>query len=186
MTTTSARPLVAAASSVLLAASLLSCHERPHSSARGLASSEATVTNSFTQIWALIHDHSADLNRFPESLSAVPTLSSNLHLFVCPGTGTQPGPTATIEEWSDYIYIGGVWDGVPDCAVLISPPENHDGKSGYVVCVDGRIARLPASKVRLLIREPWLLDTNASVNNIAYLKEELSIHIPKRFRNHYR
>jgi hypothetical protein len=149
----------------------------------GSISPDATVTNNLWQIWHLLEDIYTESDTFPKSLSQIPAADSNL--FVCPGTGSKPGPMATVEDWGDYIYIGGMPDGVPLAALIISPPENHNGKYGYVQCLAGRLVRLPPDEIRKLVSQPLLLDTNASPDGIAYVKEHLSIRVPKRLRDRY-
>ncbi len=91
----------------------------------------------------------------------------------------------SVEEWTDYIYIGNAWEGIPRAVLVISPPQNHGGKYGYAVCVDGYITRLTEIQIRALVDEPWGLDTNASVSNINYLKKQIFVNVPKKWRRYY-
>jgi hypothetical protein len=74
---------------------------------------------------------------------------------------------------------------VPLTALLISPPENHGGKCGYVVLVAGSIRRLSPEETREVIKQPWLLSTHATRDNIAYLKEGLSVNVPNHLQRFY-
>lgn len=148
-------------------------------------STDTVVTNNLRQIWFLLRDAMGESDSFPKTLAELNQPGLARDLFVCPGTGSRPGPMLSVEEWTDYIYVGAVWEGVPHTALVISPPENHGGKYGYAVCVDGYLARLPAKEIHQLIRRPWLLDTNAPENNLNHLKEQISIRVPKRLRSSY-
>jgi hypothetical protein len=146
---------------------------------------EISVSNNLVRIWSLLRDAKGDRDRFPKSLSELKLSPEEKNLFVCPGTGSQPETLDTIDEWTDYIYIGGVWEGSPKTALIISPPENYQGKYGYVLCVGYWVFRLPPNQIRMLVKTPWLLDTNASVENIDYLKKGITVHIPKRLQSNY-
>jgi hypothetical protein len=169
---------------ILLAAVALGCPRTERSTGVDVRSGDATVTNNLWRIWFLLEEMSAESPSFPKSLSQIP--DADPKLFVCPGTGSRPGPVATVEEWGDYIYIGNMPDGVPLAALIISPPENHNGKYGYVQCLAGRLVRLPPDQICRLVEQPWLLDTNASPDNIDFVKERISVRVPKRLRNHYK
>jgi len=113
----------------------------------------------------------------------VPDLDSNY--FVCPGTGSIPGSISNVEEWSDYIYIGNSKNTIPDVPVLISPPENHNGKYGYIVVPGQATMRLPSSEVRAVIKEPWILATNETPDNIENVKRDIIVNVPRRLRAYY-
>lgn len=148
-------------------------------------SPDVVVTNNLRQIWSLLHDAMGDGDSFPRTLAELNRTSVNGNLFICPGIRSQAASMSTVEEWGDYIYIGNVWEGVARAALIISPPENHGGNYGYVVCVDGYMTSLPPAQIRTLVNQPWRLDTNASLSNIDYLKKQLSIRVPKRLRPFY-
>ncbi len=147
---------------------------------------DIATTNRLWHLWQVLNAERAERDRLPSTLSEVAALNSvDLNLFICPGTGSQTGSIATVEDWTDYIYVGGVWDGVPLTAAVISPPENHQRKYGYVLCIGGWLKQLPPAQIKQIIREPWLLDTNATGANIDYLKRGISVRIPKRFEKEY-
>jgi hypothetical protein len=96
-----------------------------------------------------------------------------------------------VEEWSDYIFIGGGMEGgMCDVALLICPPENHGGKYGHVIwgCGWGRDlpVTLPADRIRALIREPWSRSIGIRGSGFdEFVKPELRVRIPERFRSAY-
>src|SRR5579859_3547205 len=67
------------------------------------------MSNDFAQVYILLRKG----NIYPMNLAqlGLPFNSEMLspgdsNLFVCPGTGSQPGPMSQIENWTDYIYVG--------------------------------------------------------------------------------
>ena len=87
----------------------------------------------------------------------------------------------TVEDWTDFIYVGNNTEQVPYAALIISPPENYHGDYGYLLTVDGVFLRLPAAQLRKVVEEPWLLATNTPPQNIDYLKRQIVLRVPKRF-----
>jgi hypothetical protein len=146
---------------------------------------ESVLTNRLWKLWEALHDANVEADRYPINLRHLRTNSFDPLWFICPGTGSQPGALERVDEWGDFIYVGGVWDGVPLTALLISPPENHSEKCGYVVLVAGSIRRLSPKETREVIKQPWLLSTDATPDNIAYLKEELSVNVPMHLQRFY-
>src|SRR5262252_6926201 len=64
---------------------------------------DRAVTNSFWQLWeALLLERTERGERFPTRLSQLVSNNIQPSLFVCPGTGTRPGPLETVDEWTDY------------------------------------------------------------------------------------
>jgi hypothetical protein len=122
---------------------------------------------------------------FPRTLAELEPFRVDPQLFVCPGTGGRPGSIRDVEDWTDYVYVGNNSEVVPRAALVISPPVNHGGKYGYVLTVDLFIARLPAHEVEMLIKEPWLLSTNTPASNIAYMRQHITVRIPKRLQSYY-
>jgi hypothetical protein len=179
------KPITSLIIGAIAAVMVPSCAANRHLGERKKAEPEGVITNQLVQLWSTIHDLSVEQNRFPLKLADLRSTSLSTDLLVCPGTGSRPGSLASVEEWSDFIYIGGAWDGVPDCALIISPPENHGDEYGYIVCVDGHFFRLPPNSVRRTIQEPWRLDDDASPANIDYLKQCLWLRVPKRLQQYY-
>lgn len=164
------------------------CFYGPHPISKSheqIDAEEISISNNLVCIWSLLHNAAGDRDRFPNSLSELKLSPQDEKLFVYPCTGSRPGTPDTIEEWTDYIYVGGVWDGVPKTALIISPPENHQGKYGYVLCVGLWVFRLPPDQVRMLVKEPWLLATNTPPDNVNYLKKQITVHVPKRLQKLY-
>jgi hypothetical protein len=136
---------------------------------------------------------------FPPSLASL-AQTNPANYFVCPCSGHAPGSVTNVEDWTDYIYLSGThMDSTMllDVATLICPPENHDGQFGHVVWGGGWIERLPADKIRALIKEPWCMPTpgrgSISISdghggNIPipeYLRTNTTLHVPERFRKVY-
>lgn len=176
-------PTVCAA---LICLCISGCARTPLSPSADSRSIDVVVTNNLMHIWLILRDTIGECDRFPRSLSELNRLNLDTNLFVCPSTGSRAGPMQTVEQWTDYIYIGGAWEGIPRTALVISPPENHCGNYGYAICVDGYLTRLTDTQIHSLIEKPWLLDTNASQSNINYLKKEMTVRVPVRLRSYQR
>ena len=146
---------------------------------------DAIVTNRLWRIWHALQASQGEADRFPASLARLETTAVEGIEFTCPGTGSQPGPLKTVEEWGDYIYVGGMSDDIPGGTLLMSPPENHDGRYGYVMLAAGAIRQVSPALARRLVKEPWLTDSNATREAINYMKQGLSVRIPKRLRPFY-
>ena len=157
--------------------------------ANGSDLTSACMSNNLTQIYLTLRRG----NILPTSLNELGApVNSNLfasvdtNLFVCPTTGHRPGHITDIEKWTDYIYIGNPFaDALVGVPLIISPPENHDGKLGFVLFSDGVVSRLPSEEVRLLIRNPFCLATNESLGNIAAAKTRTAVSLPDRLRSYY-
>ena len=147
---------------------------------------DATITsNNLHQAWELLHDETYESDHFPFTLDKVRISSADAKFFLCPGTGSKARSLSKIGSWTDYVYVGGATDNLPHGALLISPPENHDNRYGYVLCVAGSIFQLPPDKTRSIIREPWLLASNSLQGNVDYFKTNIQVHIPDRLRSFY-
>ena len=177
------KSLIACSTSVALL--VTGCAQPLFSSADDKRSVDSVVTNNLKQIWWLLYDAIGDRDVFPKSLAELNNTNVNANLFICPGRGSKAASMRSIEQWTDYIYVGSVWPGVPRTALIISPPENHGGGYGYVFYADSCMAQLPAATIHALVKEPWIMDTNASASNIDYLKKRISIRVPRRLLQHY-
>jgi len=124
---------------------------------------------------------------FPPSLNELARLTTNASLFICPSTREKPADMPNVEQWSDFIYVANLPDLATDkrLPVLISPPENHGGKYGYVVWLTGEVVRLPSSDIRKLIAEPWHLATDAPPREADQWKNKAQVRLPARFRKLY-
>src|SRR5689334_13284122 len=98
---------------------------------------------------------------YPPLLSSLINQNPNPAIFVCPATGHAAGRMASVEDWTDYIYVAGPYDFMADVAVLICPPENHGGKYGHILWGSGVIEELPPDRIKALIKEPWCMPTAA-------------------------
>ncbi len=136
---------------------------------------------------------------FPPSLASLAQTNPPPQ-FVCPCSGHTPGSMTNVEVWTDYIYLSGTYMDsmlLGDVATLICPPENHGGHFGHVVWGDGVIERLPADKIRALIKAPWCMPragrrsisiSDGSGGHIPiteYLRTNTTLHVPERFRRLY-
>ena len=130
---------------------------------------------------------------FPPSLASLADTNPPAN-FVCPSSGHAPGSMTNVENWTDYIYLSGTHmdnSELLDVATIICPPENHGGQFGHVVWGGGWIERLPADKVRALIKEPWCMPGpgrgsfggDTPINE--YLRTNTTLHVPPRFRSIY-
>ena len=62
------------------------------------------------------------------------------HLYVCTGSGNIKGNMTNVHEWTDYVYVANLTDyDSPDVPIVLCPPENHKGKSGLVLFLDGHV-----------------------------------------------
>lgn len=143
------------------------------------------MSNDLQQVFLALRETMASAADFPDSLAKLKS-SVDPRLFVCPGTGSRPGQFAVVDDWTDYVYVGGGSDmGVVDAALVISPPENHEGRCGYVLFSGGTVSRLPADQVRQLIADPFALATNGPAINLAYERQHVVVRVPKRLRPAY-
>jgi hypothetical protein len=146
---------------------------------------DAVVTNNLTQIYYSLLDEVESGDHFTWSFSNLNSQASHLGVFVSPGSGSVPDSLNTVEKWSDFIYVGNLEDVVPSAAMIISPPENHQGKYGYVMLVGGRLIRLPADQVRAIVSDPCLTATNTLQAKIDLLKQRLTLRVPDRLQRYY-
>ena len=140
-----------------------------------------------------------DGDSFPPSLASLADTNAPGY-FVCPCSGHAAGSMTNVEDWTDYIYLSGRhMDNTMllDVATLICPPENHGGQFGHVVWGGGWVERLPAEKIRALIKEPWCMPTQGRASTsisgsggraipfTEYLRTNTTLHVPQRFRSMY-
>jgi hypothetical protein len=154
---------------------------------------DACSTNMM-QIAVALRIAIGESDRFPASLTTLTNVPFfNSSLLVCPLTGHVPGAISNAEAWTDYIYVGnGLEGGMCDVALLISPPENHGGKFGYVLWGCGNVTQLDASYVRALIKAPWCLPARVRGETFVredgfdkFVKPTIKVRIPARFAGIY-
>lgn len=146
---------------------------------------DTEVSNRLYRVWISLHDQFLESDRFPLSLSGLKATKIDPAWLVCPGTGSTPGSLTNVESWTDFVYVGGGWDGVPFSAVLISPPENHRGNYGYAIFMCGVVRRFSSAEIAALVKRPWLMASNSDATSIEYLAEGLSVRVPVRYRAKY-
>jgi hypothetical protein len=120
---------------------------------------------------------------YPANLGSLVT--TNTTIFVCPNSSHPPGVMTNVDNWTDYVYVSGRESGMWDVALLICPPENHRGRYGHVIWGDRSGSRLPADKVRALIREPWCMPRTRGVGFDEFVRPTIKIHVPSRFHSLY-
>jgi hypothetical protein len=178
---------------------IVGCEQNTSSLENGTTPTDITVSNNLRSILLNLYCTVNDGGHYPESLSAMTkydikiktesnktsVLDLNSNYFVCPDTGTHAGTMTNVDDWTDYIYVGNSIDSIPSVALIISPPENHHGKYGYVVTPDRGIMRLPPSEVRALVIEPWLLATNETAAHIDDVKRYIKVNVPLKLQPYY-
>jgi hypothetical protein len=114
------------------------------------ADSGSACRTNMVQIALALHTSSSGGN-FPSKLSELEA-SVDPSLFVCHGTGSKPGEMSKIEDWTDFVYIGNLMEGVLNVALVISPPENHGMRYGYACGVTCMLPGCPLNKCASLYR----------------------------------
>jgi hypothetical protein len=165
------------------------CTQVPKSSGRQLNRYETNLRNLGIMLHVAEGDGDKYCATFTESAAQFPDKYKASEVkpeyFVCPGTGHRPGSLNAIEEWSDYIYIGNLQDGVMHAALVIDPPENHHNKYGYVLWGDGSVTRESSEQTRRLIADPFCMDNFDNASVINYAKPKIKIQIPERLKRYY-
>jgi len=143
-------------------------------------------TAHLREIYHLLHGYMLAGDSFPGSFADLrPEYVKDPTIFLSTASNIVPGTLATIEEWTDFIYIGGMSLGTPMAALVISPPENHQGKYGYVLFDGGKISRLSAAETRALILDPLHEETISPVTNVALIRQVMTVRVPKKLRQYY-
>jgi hypothetical protein len=70
----------------------------------------------------------------------------------------------------------------PKLPLFICPPENHEGKFGFVVWLTGQPERLSPAEITRLISQPWCFATNATIEEIDRVKNKATVQIPPRLQ----
>jgi hypothetical protein len=146
---------------------------------------QTRLSNHLYKAWCFLRDAKGEGDTFPRSFAELRPNPSQLSLFLCPNSGQSPGSATNIEEWAEFVYVGNNTDQVPRATLMISPPENHHGECGYVVCVDGFIREFPPKFVRELIQQPWKTASNSPPDNLNYMRQRVTVCIPKKWRAAY-
>lgn len=136
-------------------------------------------------VWWLLRQWQGDGIDFPRDLSAVVSTTNSAY-FLCPGVAREPGPIAAVNDWTDFIYVGGMSSTDPQVAILLSPPEDHGGNFGIVVWEGGYVSRVTPQEFEKLLKAPWCMATRAQEEGIiGQLKKEVTVQVPRRFRQQY-
>ncbi len=123
---------------------------------------------------------------YPPSLASL-AATNDARVFVSPSSGHAAQTMSNVQEWTDYIYVRGPNEPCMfDVALLICPPENHGGRYGHVCFGSGEVDRLPADRIRALIREPWGLRQQAGWFYEQHFQEKITAQIPETYRVLYR
>jgi hypothetical protein len=147
---------------------------------------DTCVSNCLYQIGLALMDEAGDRNHFVWSFSYLKEAQTEPGIFSCCNTTNPSTASGSVDKWTDYILIGNTpVDWIPQAPIVISPPENHGGKYGYVLYPGLTISRFPADTVRALIREPWCLATNESSDVVEFYKTSVHVQVPDRFRSIY-
>jgi len=108
----------------------------PHGHARGRARRTSCMSNlQQTGLASRMYqqDHG---NSFPHSILGLTNLLPNPKLFICPGTGNEPGALSNVLDWTDYTFL------LPpgtNMVLAYCSPENHKGEGGNVLFADGSV-----------------------------------------------
>jgi hypothetical protein len=142
-------------------------------------------TKNLMQCWSILLGELGKSDGYPQSLRDL-TLkeSSDYSFFVLPGSTNQTTSISSIEQWTDYIYIG---NGIPmpGAALMISPPENHGGNSGYVLLQGGVVLRMSPVEIRRLIANPLMLVSNQPPQVVEYQRNRITVCIPDKLLPYY-
>lgn len=148
------------------------------------------IQTRFKRIFFELRNERGDGDHLPVSFTEIESTGIDRRCFVCPNSESNIGSMKSIAQWTDFIYFGNCKEYLPDAALIVSPPENHHGEYGYLLNQGGIFFKLPAAQLRRVVAEPWLLATNAPMNNIEDFKkgfrEEIVIQMPNRLKNLYR
>jgi hypothetical protein len=151
---------------------------------------DALTSNNLAHVYLVLREAVGNGAYFPKGFDELRS-SVNSNLFVCPAGGAKPGPMREAGQWTDYIYIGNLTEGaLMHVALVISPPENHEGNYGYVLFTDGVVSRFSADQVRQLIMDPFKMATTRespsnTPQNIAYDKERVIVRVPQKLKQCY-
>jgi len=80
---------------------------------------------------------------FPDFKTLRDSGANTPKLFICKSSGHLPGDLANVDEWADYVLVPVGMRGTNDTDVVaFDKPENHKGRGGNVLHVDGSVAWL--------------------------------------------
>ena len=92
------------------------------------------------------------VNFYPTNLNELCLNNVSPRLFVCPGSGNEPGDMTNVMEWTDYIYLAGASPateaGVP---IAVCPPENHEDEGSCYLDSDHGVKWVPKEHFNALL-----------------------------------
>ena len=150
-----------------------------------LSAADRATTNNLYQIWQELFALRSTSPWTPETLAALNESSVDRNLFVAASSGSRPGLMKDVEDWTDYIYVGGIDIGIDQTVQLVSPPENHRGKFGFVIYVNGVSQLLTPEEIRLRLKAPWMDDHYANSNTVETIKQRMVLRVPKKLESAY-
>lgn len=99
-------------------------------------------------IYAIDHN-----DKRPISFSQLNDIIANPNLVICPSSGNEAGDSANIDEWSDYTLVPGLSDASSsDSPYVYCRPENHQGKGGNILYIDGSVGWSRTEEFNTLIK----------------------------------
>ena len=150
-----------------------------------LSAADRATTNNLYQIWQELFALRSTSPWTPETWADLNKPSVNSNLFVVPGSGTRPGLMKDVEDWTDFIHVGAIDDLVPRTVEVVSPPENHHGKFGFIIYHDGGMKCLPPEEIHLLLKAPWLHADYADDSTTEGIKQRMVLRVPKKLESAY-
>jgi hypothetical protein len=161
------------------------CLADPTATAPSGNDNASLCVSNMIKLCLLLKTWTLDRERYPPNLSYVAN-KTNLDLFVCPGIGSRPGKPKDVSEWTDFLYVGGgVEDAETRIPLLLSPPEDHEGQFGLVVWSGGGWSRVAPARFRAVVEAPWSIQYSPADPSVKFIKEDITVHVPKRFRQLY-
>ena len=80
---------------------------------------------------------------FPDFKSLINSGANTPKVFICKSSGHQPGDFANVDEWADYVLVPVAVRGTnAEDVVAFDKPQNHAGRGGNVLHVDGSVSWL--------------------------------------------
>jgi hypothetical protein len=124
---------------------------------------------------------------YPSNFADLQPTTTDAARFLCPCTGHNVG-RGEADAWTDYIYVASlpVVEEDPRIPLLICPPANHRSTTrGYVVWSGREVEWIKAADIERLVRQPWCLATNATVDQLQRLRTQVVVHVPRGLQTRY-
>ena len=121
------------------------------------------------------------VNFYPTNLNELCLNNVSPRLFVCPGSGNEPGDMTNVMEWTDYIYLAGASPateaGVP---IAVCPPENHEDEGSCYLDSDHGVKWVPKEHFNALLVRMY---GHADLNDLCVM---VSKRLQKQCKGKYR